>query len=95
MQQEDILKIDKEIAKIQKSIQEKIDKSSSTTQNYLDKKLAELRNDFRNQQEKINQLREDFGNRTPPVNEDDINQMIKECVTQKLKERSNLEEKTV
>ena len=63
---------------MQKSIQENIDKSASTTQNYSDKKLAELQNDFRNHQETINRLREDFGNRTPPVNEDDINQMINE-----------------
>ena len=54
MQQEDILKINKEIAKIQKSIQEKIHKSASTTQNYLDEKLTELQNDFRNHQENIN-----------------------------------------
>ena len=93
MQLEDILKINKEIAKIQKSIQEKIDKSASTTQNYLDKKLAELQNDFRNHQESINRLREDFGSRTPPVNEDDINQMTNECITLKLEERGNLEQK--
>ena len=89
MQQEDILKINKEIAKIQKSIQEKIHKSASTTQNYLDKKLTELQNDFRNHQENINRLKEDLGSRTPFFSEDDINQMINECVTQKLEERSN------
>ena len=93
MQQEDILKINKEIAKIQKPIQEKIHKSAYTTQNYLDKKLTELQNDFRNHQENINRLKEDFGSRTPSFNEDDINQMINECVTQKLEERSNFEEK--
>ena len=93
MQQEDILKINKEIAKIKKSIQEKIHKSASTTQNYLDKKLTELQNDFRNHQENINRLKEDFGSRTPLFSEDDINQMINECVTQKLEERSNFEEK--
>ena len=87
------IKINKEIAKVQNPIQEKIDKSASTTQNVLDRKLAELQNDFRNHLENINRLREDFGNRTPPVNENDINQMINECVTQKLEERSNLEEK--